>query len=93
MRILILLASLIAIIPGFALADYFKFLDSSTHYFIPNARVTLDNKIIGYTDGYGRLKVDLPKGDYQVRIEFRGGFKTAQLHVDGAKNLKTAEAH
>ncbi|MGH2638709.1 MAG: hypothetical protein ACRDF4_05425 [Rhabdochlamydiaceae bacterium] len=91
MRILILLVSLIATMPSAAFADYFQFFDGSTPYFIPNARVTLGNQAIGYTDAYGRILIDLAQGNYQVQIESRGGTKTVQLHVDGGNKLKRAE--
>ena len=91
-KILILLIGLMAMLPETASADYFKFLDSNTQYYIPNARVILDGRTIGNTDAYGRIRVELANGDYQVQIEFRGGLKTTRLHIDGGRTLKTAEA-
>jgi hypothetical protein len=93
MRIAILLASLIWLMPGTAFADYFQFFNAATPYFIPNAMVSLNGQTIGYTDAYGRIKIDLAPGNYQVQIEFKNGLKTVQLHIDGKTNLKKVEAH
>jgi hypothetical protein len=92
MKTFVLLASLVSITPSIAFADYFQIFDGSRPYYIPYARVTLADKTIGYTDAYGRLKIDLPPGEYQVQIEYRSGRKTVRLFVDGGSNLKRAEA-
>ncbi|MGH7746577.1 MAG: hypothetical protein ACREQ5_17730 [Candidatus Dormibacteria bacterium] len=93
MRILILLASLIATMPSVAFADYFQFFDGPTSKFIPNAHIKIGNQAFGYTDAYGRIRIDIAPGIYQVQIESQDGIKTAQLHIDGGTKLKRTEAH
>lgn len=88
MRILVLLASLIAIAPNTAFADYFQFFDGPTPYYIPNAKVSFNGQAIGYTDAYGRIEIKLAPGNYKVQIEFKDGQKTVQLQIDGGQSLK-----
>lgn len=90
MKTLVLLAGLVVISPNTAHADYFQVFEGT--YYIPHARVILNNKTIGYTDAYGRIKIGLPQGKYQAQIEYRNRTKTVRLLVDGKQNLKRAEA-
>ncbi len=88
MRISILLTCLMAMTPGIAFADYYQFFVGSTPYYIPNAKVSFNGQTIGYTDAYGRIKIDLAPGKHQVQIEFKDGLRTVQLQIDGEQNLK-----
>jgi hypothetical protein len=90
--LLIVITLLLFSTPGSAFADYFQFFDGSGPYYITYARVTLAGKTIGYTDAYGRLKINLPRGQHQVEIEHRGQTRTARLSRDGGSGLKRAEA-
>ncbi len=56
--------------PG--LADDFQLLDRSTGGWISYAEVFTGNRRLGYTDKYGRIRIDLPPGNYQGRVRVNG---------------------
>ena len=92
MKTLLLVAGVVVISANTAFADYFQIFDGSRPYYIAYARVTLAGKTIGYTDAYGRLKIDLAPGKYEVQIAHRDALKTVRLSVNGSSVLKRAEA-
>lgn len=91
MQKIIVLVLLLVAAPGCVHADYFQVFDASGKYYIPYASVMKDNSVIGYTDAYGRVKIDLPKGECRVQIKHRGNTMTSQLTIDGSTVLKKAK--
>lgn len=74
-------------------ADYFRIMDGATSYYIPYAKVEEDDgSVIGYTDAYGRIRINLPLGQRTVKVIDRGVTKSVSLRVDGRPNLKRVEA-
>lgn len=90
MKFRFLLIGLALIAPGAAYADYFQFFAGGRS--VPHARVILNGKTVGFTDAYGRVKINLPRGAYQVQIDDRVKRMSARIVVDGKGNLKRADA-
>jgi hypothetical protein len=92
MRRLFLLTLLFLFAPNAAFADYFQIFETSRPYYIPYARVSLDAKFVGYTDMYGRIKIDRPPGQYVGVVSHRGASRKMRMIFDGTGELKRVEA-
>ena len=75
-----------------ALADYFQIFDGSRPYYISYAPVTVGGRPVGYTDRYGRIRIDLDKGEYRGEITYRGRKIRLEFVIDGGRELKRVEA-
>lgn len=80
---------LVAFMAGAADADTFQFVDRAGNYFIANCGVYISNQLYGYTDGYGRIRINLPSGTHPVTLNMRKRKKTISLSFDGSSALKT----
>ena len=84
----LLIASLLIAVPNVALADYFQIFDSTHNSYLPYTRITVNGQLVGTTDGYGRIKIDLPHGSYQGEVTARDGTKRIAFSIDDAAVLK-----
>jgi hypothetical protein len=55
-----------------AWADDFQLVDRSSGGWLSYAEVFMDDERLGYTDKYGRIRIDLPPGRYQARVRVNG---------------------
>lgn len=84
----LVLTFLIVALPKVALADYFQVFDPTHNSYVPYARISVNGLAIGTTDGYGRIKIDLPRGSYQGEIALRDGTKHFAFAIDESAQLK-----
>ncbi len=76
------------LIGGSAHADVFQLEVGAEHLLAAYSPVYINNALIGYTDKFGRIAIDLPRGTYNAYVIF--GVKLEfTLTIDGATNLKT----
>lgn len=76
-----------------AFADYFQIYNGSTPYYIQHARVVVGGRDVGGTDAMGRIKIDLPPGNYAGEIIDGTTKKQVTLTIDGGGQLKTIHAN
>jgi hypothetical protein len=72
-------------------ADPVQFVDAQTGAYASYSRVEIDDRLIGYTDMYGRIKISMPKGDYPCSVKFFGHTFQVRLSITGDANLKRIE--
>jgi hypothetical protein len=91
-KLLFISASFMLTAPA-AHADYFQVFDGSTPYYVPYAQIRLKERLLGYTDAYGRIRIDLPPGHYSAQVLLRDSRKkTISLALDGSRQLKRVDA-
>jgi hypothetical protein len=73
---------------GSSEADPFQFVNRNTGAFASYSAVSIDDKLVGYTDMYGRIDISRPPGQYICTIRFLGRTVTAQLTISGDTRLK-----
>ncbi|UUZ68689.1 hypothetical protein LP416_01730 [Polaromonas sp. P2-4] len=89
----LVLPVLLSFTSGPVYADYFQIFEGGRQNYFPYAQVYVGGKLYGYTDLYGRIKVDLPKGRYAGQVELRGGTrKRIEFTIDGGRQLKRVNA-
>ena len=69
-----------------ARADYFQVFDGPRY--VPYAKVFVLGRLYGYTDAFGRIKIEEQSGPYSGEVEVRGVRKRINFTVDGARQLK-----
>ncbi len=87
-----MLSLLAALLPTAVRADYFQIFDGARQYYIPYAHVYMNGQLYGYTDMYGRIKIDLRSGRYVGEVEVRGVRKRIAFDINGARQLKRINA-
>lgn len=72
-----------------AYADFFQLVDRHQNSFIVSCGVYISGNLHGYTDGYGRIQINLPNGTYTatLRIPNRPD-RTINLSFNGSNSLK-----
>jgi hypothetical protein len=74
-----------------AYADNFQIFEGARQY-AAYARVYVQDRLYGYTDMYGRIKIDLPHGNYSGEVDLRGTRRRITFTIDGAGQLKKVNA-
>lgn len=70
---------------GTALADDFQLVDEGSGGLISYAEVTLEGRRLGYTDKYGRIRVDLPPGRYRAGVRVNGDVFPFSFEISGGQ--------
>jgi hypothetical protein len=73
---------------GSSEADPFQFVKRDTGAFVSYSAVSIDDKLVGYTDMYGRIDISRPPGQYTCTIGFLGKTFTVSLKISGDTKLK-----
>lgn len=55
-----------------AWADDFQLVDRASGGWLSYAEVVTEEKRLGYTDKYGRIRIELPPGRYHARVRVKG---------------------
>lgn len=72
-----------------AKADLFQFMDQSRNDYLRYWQVMILNTNYGYTDGYGRVHINMQNGNYTAILKKHNmGDKIIDLQIDGSQNLK-----
>lgn len=90
-RLVLLLMLLTLAMSRICTADQVQFVDSRTGAYANYSRVEIDNKLIGFTDMYGRISFSMPNGEYVCSVKFFGHTFKVRLNITGAVNLKRIE--
>ena len=70
-------------------ADVFQFIDRSSNSYLISYAVYISNQRYGYTDGYGRIRIDRQNGNYTVTLKKRNRpDRIIQISIDGSNTLK-----
>ena len=69
-------------------ADNFQFIRSSTGACAAGAKVSLNNRLIAYTDEYGRITIQMPPQIYTFVIEYMGQQKPITIRITGNPGLQ-----
>lgn len=80
------------VMPAVCQADSFQIFDRSTPYHIAYAKVYVGGQLKGYTDMYGRIRLDLSPGKYTGEITYRDQRRRITFHADGAAQVKRIDA-
>ena len=90
-----LLLSLVILLflSNYIFGDYFCFMDKKKLFYLKYSKVyLLKNKkytLIGYTDLYSRIKIDIVKrGSYQVKVLYRKKSYKFMIQIDHSNRLK-----
>ena len=72
-----------------AKADLFQFMDQSQNDYLRYWQVMILDYNYGYTDGYGRVHINMQNGNYTAILKKNNmGDKVINLQIDGSYNLK-----
>lgn len=89
MRIIIIFIFLSAIIVEPAYGDFFQFIDRQHNSFLTYRAVIIEGRKIGFTDGYGRIRIELENGAYMVTLKYqRSRDKIVEVTIDRSSRLK-----
>jgi hypothetical protein len=84
-----ILSVLVAMSMAFAAhADQFQLVDRATGARASGAAVYLNDKLLGYTDNYGRIIISNPSGAVTVGVSFMGKIRSVSLAVTGSPQLQ-----
>jgi hypothetical protein len=82
----------------FCNADYFQFIyrtPEGDSYYIEYSNIQVLSRDVvvfeGYTDGYGRIKIDIDHGIYSAIIFYKDARRIDNLEINGSSDLKTIE--
>ena len=53
-------------------AEVFQFVDAQSNSYLVYWAVWQSQTFLGYTDGYGRLRIDSPTGRLPITLKYRG---------------------
>ncbi|HID69260.1 MAG TPA: hypothetical protein EYP35_02095 [Desulfobacterales bacterium] len=89
MRILISFIFLSAVIAGPAYGDYFQFIDRQHNSFLTYRSVFVNGRNIGYTDGYGRIRIELRNGPHMAILKYQQSQdRVVEVMIDRSNRLK-----
>ncbi|MFP4030441.1 MAG: hypothetical protein ACLFRG_10325 [Desulfococcaceae bacterium] len=71
-----------------ALADDFQLVDESSGGLISYAEVSMDGRRLGYTDKYGRIRIDLPRGRYRARVRVNGDWFPFSFEISDGRGRR-----
>lgn len=70
-------------------AEVFQFVDAQSNSYLVYWAVWQSQTFLGYTDGYGRLRIDRPTGTLTITLKYRGKRdKFAQITVTATQGVK-----
>jgi hypothetical protein len=76
------------LIANVSYADQFQVVDNKSGFYVAYSPCNLNGKLIGYTDKYGRITINLKNGTYSFEITFRNKLTNINLTINGSSNLK-----
>ena len=77
---------LLSILP--ANAEVFQFVDAGNNSYLVYWAVWQSQTLLGYTDGFGRLRINQPTGTFFVTLKCKGqSDKSTQITVTGAQTM------
>lgn len=89
MKKILIFITFVAIMAGTAYADSFQFIERARNSYIANGAIYISNQLQGYTDGYGRIRINLPRGTYEARLRIRNRPDIViRLTLDGSSTMK-----
>lgn len=89
MRILTVLVFFLTGMNASAYADYFQFIDRQGNFYLSHRAVFIADNNFGYTDGYGRIRIDYQHGQHIVILKKqRVEDLLVEVVVDGEDSLK-----
>lgn len=89
MKTSIIVLLLSAAVTSSAYADVFQFIDRSQNSYLTKHAVYISNQLCGYTDGYGRIRIERPKGNYTLTLKQRKKpDRTISISFDGSSITK-----
>lgn len=91
MRKIIFIVFLSLLLVSVAYADQFQMLvDKKTGAYVAYAPVYVGESLIGHTDKYGRITINLPKRkrEYKCKVEYRGERKSVEINITDSIELK-----
>jgi hypothetical protein len=71
-----------------AQADQFQLVDRATGARASGAAVYLNDKLLGYTDNYGRIIISNLSGPVTVTVSFMGKSRSVSLTLTGSPQLQ-----
>ena len=70
-------------------AEVFQFVDAQSNSYLVYWAVWQSKRFLGYTDGYGRLRIDSPTGASSIALKSRGkSDKSTHITVTAAREVK-----
>lgn len=69
MKIFIFSVVLIIFLTTSSYADVFQFVDRHRNSYLVSYGVYISGQLSGYTDGYGRIRIDIPNGTYNAILK------------------------
>lgn len=89
MRKIIFIVFLSLLLVSVAYADQFQMLvDKKTGAYVAYAPVYVGKSLIGHTDKYGRITINLPRGEHRCKVEYRGERKSVEINITDSIELK-----
>lgn len=89
MKTFIFSVVLVIAVAASAYADVFQFIDRPRNSYLLNCGVFISGKLSGYTDGYGRIQIDLPNGTYNAILRMQNKpDRTISLLFNGSNSIK-----
>ena len=88
MRKIIFIVFLSLLLVSVAYADQFQMVDKNTEAYIAYAPVYVGESLIGHTDKYGRITINLTRGEYRCEVEYRGKRKSVTINITDSIELK-----
>ena len=89
MKSLILAMALVLSVAGSAYADVFQLVDRDRNSYLVSYAVYISGRLCGYTDGYGRIRIDRPNGTYKAILRIRNRpDRVIRLSFNGGRTLK-----
>ncbi len=76
------------VIANVTYADQFQLVDKRSGFYIAYSPCYLNDKLMGYTDQYGRITINLNNGTYLLRITNRNKNTNIKLTIDRSSKLK-----
>ena len=90
MKALIIVLVLLMAVTGSAYADVFQFIDRSSNSYLISYAVYISEELKGYTDGYGRIRINKQNGAYSATLRKKNSLDiVVRLSFDGSSTLKT----
>jgi len=97
-KIILVILFIFIVCVVFCSADYFQIIYRSPEgytYYVEYSSVQVlfgdDVVFEGYTDGYGRITIDINDGIYSAIIYYKEARKIDNLEINGGPDLKTIE--
>lgn len=88
MRKIIFVVFLFFLLVNVAYADQFQIIEKKSGSYVAYAPVYDDETLLGHTDKYGRITINLPRGEHRCKVEYRGKRKSVEIDITDSIELK-----